>query len=101
MYLHIINKFKKKKRKILRKEIKRFAVFRANPTQLSFFVYAYKGRQIPEFKVSLRQMSLGPGIVISGRGTTQLFYCLCLCLLSLSKNQGAGSWDADSWDNQK
>ena len=26
-----------------------------DPTQLSFFVCAYKGRQVPEFKVSLGQ----------------------------------------------
>jgi hypothetical protein len=41
----------------------------------------YKGRQIPEFKVSLGQSKLGTGMVgmlISGRDSTQLAYCLCL-----------------------
>jgi hypothetical protein len=33
-----------------------------NPTQL-FIVHAYEGRQIPEFKVTLGQRSLGPGVV--------------------------------------
>jgi hypothetical protein len=39
-------------RKLLRKEIEIWGVVTTgqSPTQLSYFVYAYKSRQIPEFK---------------------------------------------------
>ena len=58
-------------RKILRKEIRRGDCRRS--TQIRAFVYAYKGRQILEFRISLGRARLGPGMVdmvISGKGPT-------------------------------
>lgn len=61
--------------------------------QLSFFVYADKGGQIPEFRVSLGQsVRLGPGMVemvISGQGPTKLANCLYLTEAGRSLNSFA------------
>jgi hypothetical protein len=65
-----------------------------DPTQMRFcffvclFVYAYNGRQIPEFKVSLGQKPRHSRNGNFMAGPTQLSYCLCL--VSLSKNQRVG-----------
>jgi hypothetical protein len=62
------------------------------PTQLRFFVYAYTGRRIPEFKVGLGQTNLGPAvaeIVISGQCSILLVYPLCLTEASRSLNSFA------------
>jgi hypothetical protein len=99
-------------RKILRKEVKRFKEWLSQGKILpsSVFVYDYKGRQIPEFKVSLRQREFRSRPRHLRKGNLSmgfhLAYCLCLtkarisfnsfamlkkmCLLSISKNQGAG-----------
>ena len=53
----------------------------SNRTKAARLSERYKYRQIPEFKISLGHVNLGPdmvGIVISGQDFTQLAYCLYL-----------------------
>ena len=57
------------------------AVITGDPTLLRFFLYAYKGREIRELRVSWDRARLGrpPNVVemiISGWGPIQLAWCL-------------------------
>lgn len=83
-------------------------------------VRRYKGRQILEFKVSLGQIKIRSshcqnGNLRMGSHPAKFIVCdykakqilnsftmfkKCACCLSL-RIRGLGSWNADSWDNQK